>query len=199
MTSALQSLILHFTQYLPLNAQEKEELSKRTIIKKIKRGKYILEEGDVCRHYNFVAEGCFKMYSADSKGAEHNIQFAAENDWITDIGSFHSEKPSRLFIEAIEPSTIVQIGKKDLLFFYVNYPKFDRNFRVIIENKFIELQNRVLQNISSTAKERYVCFLKQYPELFNRIPNKQIASYLGITPEFLSNIRRDLSTQNHRS
>ncbi len=164
-------------------------------MKEIRRGKYILEEGAICRHYNFVVNGCFKMFSIDGKGAEHTIQFAVENDWITDIASFHSEKPSSLFIEAIEPSTIVQIEKKELLYFYVNYPKFDRNFRVIIENKFIQLQNRVLQNISASAKERYLSFLDAYPLLANRIPNKQIASYLGITPEFLSSIRRELSTK----
>ena len=130
------------------------------------------------------------MYRVDDKGAEHNIQFAAENDWIADIGSFHSGKPSRLYIEAIEPSVILQIDATNLIFLYHNHPKFDRIFRVIAENNFIELQNRVLQNISSTGDERYQAFLEQYPNLANRLPNTQIASYIGITPEFLSKIRR---------
>ena len=151
----------------------------------------ILQEGVICRHYSFVVEGCMKMYGVDNKGVEHNIQFAAEKDWIADIGSFHSDKPSKLFIEAIEPSVILQIEKPDLYFLYRSISKLDRIFKVIIENKFVELQNRVLQNISSTAQERYQAFLEQYPQLALRIPNTQIASYLGITPEFLSKIRSE--------
>jgi CRP-like cAMP-binding protein len=149
----------------------------------------------VSRHYTFVVEGCFRMYGVDDKGTEYNIRFAAENDWTADIGSFHSEKPSKLFIEAIEPSIILQIEKQDLLFLYENVSKFNRTFRVITEEKFIELQNRLLQTISSTAQERYLSFLEQYPTLALRLPNTQIASYLGITPEFLSKIRKDLSVK----
>ncbi len=154
----------------------------------------ILQEGFVCRHYTFVLKGCFKMYGVDEKGSEHNINFAAENDWIADLGSFYSEKNSKLFIEAIEQSTILQIEKQDLIFLFLNAPKFNRIFKVIVEEKFIELQNRLLQNFSSNAQLRYVGFLEQYPKLALRLPNTQIASYLGITPEFLSKIRGEKST-----
>ena len=133
------------------------------------------------------------MYAVDDRGIEHNIQFAAEDDWIADIGSFHSKKPSRLFIEALEPSEIIQIEQQDLYLLYLNVPKLDRIFKVMVENKYVELQNRVLQNISFTAQQRYLNFLEQYPTLSLRIPNTQIASYLGITPEFLSKIRKELS------
>jgi CRP-like cAMP-binding protein len=135
------------------------------------------------------------MYSVDEKGVEHNIQFAAENDWISDIGSFYSDKPSKLYIEALEPSVILQIEKLDLYFLYISVPKLSRIFKVIVENKYIELQNRVLQNISSTAQQRYLSFLEQYPDLSKRLPNTQIASYLGITPEFLSKIRKEISSK----
>ena len=189
----IQPILTYFEHYLPLDADEISLLEGRVSERKIKRRQFILQEGDVCKHYSFVVEGCFKMYGVGKKGSEHNIQFSAENEWIADIGSFHSEKPSKLFIEAIEPSVILQIKKEDLLFLYVNLPKFDRNFRVIIEDKFIELQSHVLQNISSTAEERYLAFLEKYPKLARRLPNTQIASYLGITPEFLSKVRKDLS------
>jgi CRP-like cAMP-binding protein len=192
---SIVKLIKHFEDYVGLDEKEKEELNQRVVERKIKRRQFILQENDVCKHYFFVVDGCFKMYGVDKLGKEHNLQFAAENDWIADLGSFYSEKPSRLYIEALEPSTLIQLEKKDLLHLYVNYPKFDRNFRVIIENKFIELQNRVLQNISSTAEERYLAFLEQYPKLSNRLPSTQIASYLGVTPEFLSKIRKDISTR----
>lgn len=189
----IQPILTYFEHYLPLDADEISLLEGRISERKIKRRQFILQEGDVCKHYSFVVEGCFKMFGVGKKGTEHNIQFSAENEWIADIGSFHSEKPSKLFIEAIEPSVILQIKKQDLLFLYVNLPKFDRNFRVIIEDKFIELQNHVLQNISSTAEERYLAFVDKYPKLALRLPNTQIASYLGITPEFLSKVRKDLS------
>ncbi|MCE7042606.1 Crp/Fnr family transcriptional regulator [Dyadobacter sp. CY312] len=138
------------------------------------------------------------MYTVDKNRNEHNIQFAAENDRtaarrIFDLSSFYSEKPSLFYIEALEPSLILQIEHKDLLDLFTHHHKFDRNFRIIIEQKFIELQNRLLGNISSTAEERYLAFLEQYPELSNRIANTQIASYLGITPEFLRKIRKDIT------
>ena len=186
-----QPLIEHFKKYIPLNSDEKSLLEKRVTQRRVKRKQKILQEGLVCKFYSFVVEGCMRMYSIDNKGVEHNIQFAAENDWIADIGSFHSDKPSKLFIEAIEPSLLLQIEKQDLYFLYRSVPKLDRIFKVIIENKFIELQTRVLQNISSTAQERYQSFLEQYPQLALRLPNTQIASYLGITPEFLSKMRSD--------
>jgi CRP-like cAMP-binding protein len=187
-------LIEHFKNYLPLNEEEIKLLEPRVSQRKLKRRQMILQEGLVCRYYTFVVEGCLKMYGVDNKGVEHNLQFAAENEWIADLGSFHSDKPSKLFIEAIEPSLILQIEKQDLYFLYRSIPKLDRIFKVIIENKFIELQNRVLQNISSTAQERYQSFLELYPKLALRLPNTQIASYLGITPEFLSKIRSERKT-----
>ena len=189
----MESIVSHFNKYLPLNSEEKEALTSRLIERKIKRKQYILQEGDVCKYFTYVREGCFKMYGVDDSGTAHNLVFTAEDDWIADIESLHKEKPSKLFIEALEPSTIFQISKGDLWYLYTNYPKFDRNFRVIIENKYIELQNRLLQTFSVTANERYESFLEQYPNLTTRLPNTQIASYLGITPEFLSKIRSSKS------
>ncbi len=188
-------IIDHFSNYLPLNEGEIEALTSRLKERKIRRRQFILNEGDVCKHYTFVVEGCFKMYKVDDKGQEHNLQFAIENSWISDIGSFHAEEPSELYIEALEKSIILQIAKPDLLYLYGNHSKFDRNFRVIIENSFINLQKRVLQNISVSAEERYLDFLQNYPDLFNRISNVQIASYIGVTPEFLSKIRKTLVTK----
>lgn len=188
-----ETLINYFKNYFSLTQTEREALSISFTERKVKRRGFILQQGEVCRHFSFVISGCFRMYAVDPAGKEHNIQFAAENDWIADLGSFYAEKPSPVYIEAIESSEILQINHADLLNLYINYHKFDRNFRIIIEQKYIELQNRVLQNISATAPERYQYFLEQHPKLANRLPSTQIASYLGITPEFLSKIRKDLS------
>nr|WP_294942747.1 Crp/Fnr family transcriptional regulator [uncultured Mucilaginibacter sp.] len=186
----IQTLIAYFKDYFPLDAGEENELAAHFTERSIKRRQFILQQGEVCRHFTFVVSGCLKMYAVDKNGKEHNIQFAAENDWITDLSSFYSEKPSQLYIEAVEATTVLQIKHGDLLYLYVNYHKIDHNFRVIIEQKYIGLQNRVLQTISSSAEERYEYFLQQYPNLANRLPNTQIASFLGLTPEFLSTVRK---------
>ena len=133
------------------------------------------------------------MFITDGKGKQHNLQFAVENQWISDHGSFYAYEQSQLSIEALEPVTLIQIERDDLFFFYGHSPLFDRNFRIIAENAFIDQQKRILQNISATAEERYLYFLGRYPELVNRISNVQIASFLGITPEFLSMIKKKIS------
>lgn len=189
----LTPLIDHLNSFLSLTVEETSELQKRVSQKTVKRRQFILSSGEVCKHYNFIVEGCFKMYKVDDTAKEHNLHFAVENQWITDIGSFHSEQPSQLYIEAIEPSIVLQISKGDLIYFYEHNIKFNRIFRVMVEDEFVRLQNRLLQTISTTAEQRYLEFIEQYPDLFNRISNVQVASYLGITPEFLSNIRKKLS------
>lgn len=189
----ITALIDYFNKFLPLTEEEKSYIGKTFIERSIKRRQYILQEGDVCKYNTFVVEGCFRMFAVDEKGKEHNLQFAIENWWIGDIGSFHSEQPSKLYIEALENSLILQIKKEDQLQLFIDYPKFNRIFRVFTENALVSAQSRILQNISSTAEERYLEFFSSYPYFFNRISNVQIASYLGVTPEFLSTIRKKIS------
>jgi CRP-like cAMP-binding protein len=187
------ALIEYFNRILPLDEMEiacvKEVFNER----RVKKRQFILQQGEICKQNTYVLEGCFRMYLVDSNGKEHNLQFAIENWWIGDIGSFHSKIPSKLNIEAIENSIILQIKKEDQLKLFTNYPKFNQIFRVLAENAMVGLQRRVLQNISSTAEERYIDFLERHPNLFNRISNVQIASYLGVTPEFLSTIRKKIT------
>jgi CRP/FNR family transcriptional regulator, anaerobic regulatory protein len=187
--SQVEPLLHYFQQLMPLNNEEKQlviELFKPRLYRK---RQYVLQEGDVCNHFNFIVRGCLRMYKIDDKGNTHILQFAAENWWLSDIGSFHERKPSDLNIDALEDSMVLQISHENLLFLYTHAPKFDRIFRVLIENSFVSLQKRLLQNISSTAEGRYLSFLESYAQLSNRLPQTQIASYLGITPEFLSRLR----------
>ncbi len=186
-------IIEYFSNYWPLDDLAINILNDRTIEKKLKRKEYILEQGLECNHFTFVVKGCLKMYKVDSKGNQHNLQFAVENNWIADYGSFYNQEPSDLNIEALESSHLLQIKKNDVFHLFDHSSLFDRNIRIIIENSFIEQQKRILQTISSTAQERYLYFLKKYPSLSNRISNIQIASYIGVTPEFLSTIRRKAS------
>lgn len=188
-----QLLIEYFNQFLPLSEEEQSIVKEVFTERRIKRRQFILNEGDICKDNTFVVEGCFRMYTVDDKGKEHNLQFAVENWWVGDIGSFHSEKPSKLNIEALENSIVLQCKKVDQLRLFVEYPKFNRIFRVLAENAMVSLQNRILQNISSTAEERYLDFIERYPHFFNRISNVQIASFIGVTPEFLSKIRKEIT------
>lgn len=189
------TLIHHLESVIPLTADEKVLIEQRFLDRFVKRKEKILSAGEVYRVYTFVLKGCFRMYGVDDKGFEHNIQFAAENDWIADVSSFYTEKTSQLNIEALEVSEILQIKQEDLFFLFTNIPKLNRIFKIMIEHKYIELQNRVLQNFSSTAEQRYLDFLEQYSHLSNRLPNTQIASYLGITPEFLSKVRKNIQVK----
>ncbi len=183
----------YFEKYLPLNDKEKSIVEEAFKERSVKRRQFILQKGDICKHHTFVVEGCFRMYMVDEKGKEHNLQFAIENWWITDIGSFYSEEPSQLYIEAIENSIVLQLKKEDQVKFFDDSLKFNQIFRIITENALVSAQRRILQNISSTAEERYLDFSKRYPHFFNRISNVQIASYLGVTPEFLSTIRNKIA------
>lgn len=187
-------LIVYFEDFWSLDDAAAAALSERITYKRVKRRGFLLRPGEICQHFNFVLSGCFKMYKVDQKGNSHNLQFAPENHWIMDHGSFYEGKSSELYIEALEPSEVLQIKNNDLFELYGGFPVFDRNFRIVTENAFIEQQKRVLHTISSTAEERYLYFLKRYPDLSNRISNVQIASYIGVTPEFLSVIRKKLAT-----
>ena len=191
--SSIEPLLNYFDRLILLNKEEKELVTEKFHPRLYRKRQFVLQEGDTCTQFNFVVRGCLRMYKIDEQGAIHILQFATENYWIMDLGSFHGEKPSELNMDAIEDTMVLQINRNDLIALYMQAPKFDRIFRVLIENSFVGLQKRLLQNISSTAEERYQSFLETYPHLVNRLSQTQIASFLGITPEFLSRLRNKLS------
>ena len=193
--SAAAPLIAYFQNMLPLTEEEVELISSKFQPRLYRKRQFILQEGDVCNVFNFVVSGCLRMYKIDESGSTHIIQFAIENWWISDMGSFYSMKPSEMCIEAVEDTTVLQIKHDDLLELYKKTTKLDRLFRILVEKSLIGMQQRLLQNLSSDARVRYETFLKQYSTLSNRIPNTYIASYLGITPEFLSKIRNERVTR----
>ena len=185
----------YFSKHLLLDEMEVEFLETVFTEKKVRRKQYILQQGDVCQFNTFVVEGCFRMFLVDEQGKEHNLQFAIENGWILDMESFYFGQTSRLNIEAIEHSIVYQIKKEDQFKLFTEYPKINHIFRVLCENDLIFSKKRVLQTISSTAEERYIEFLNRFPQRINRISNVQSASYIGVTSEFLSKIRKEISTK----
>jgi CRP-like cAMP-binding protein len=187
--ASLEPLFSYFKLLIPLTKEEKELVTQKFRPRLYRKKQYVLQEGDVCMQMNFVVRGCLRMYKIDDTGSTHILQFAAENNWITDLGSFYSEKPSELTIDALEDTMVLRIGHDDLLDLYTQAAKFHRIFRVLIENSYISLQKRMLLTISSTAEDRYQYFMDTYPHLVNRLSQIQIASFLGITAEFLSRLR----------
>jgi CRP-like cAMP-binding protein len=189
----IDPLLDYFNKLIPLNSEEKKLVTSLFKPRLYRKRQYVLQEGDVCTQFYFVVRGCLRMYKIDEKGSTHVLQFAAENYWINDLGSFHGVKPSALNIDALEDTVVLQISRDDLISLYIQASKFDRIFRVLLENSFIRLQERLLQNISSTSEDRYKSFLELYPHLINRLSQVQIAAFLGITPEFLSRLRNKRS------
>ena len=186
---SIEPLLNYFDRLIPLNKVEKELVKDKFHHRLYRKRQYLLQEGDVCGYFNFVVRGCLRMYKIDDQGNTHILQFAPEDHWVSDIGSFHSLKPSALNVDALEDTVVLQINRDDLISLYRHAPKFDRIFRVLIENSFVRLQQRLLQNISSTAEERYKSFVEIYPHLATRLSQVQIAAFIGISPEFLSRLR----------
>ncbi|WP_217607362.1 Crp/Fnr family transcriptional regulator [Chitinophaga sp. GbtcB8] len=189
----VEPLLLYFNGLIPLKGEEKELVQAKFHHRLYRKRQYILQEGDICTHLNFVVRGCLRLYKIDDRGNTHILQFAAENYWVNDLGSFHGLKPSELNIDALEDTVTLQITRDDLVTLFTQAPKFDRIFRVLMENSYIRLQQRLLQNISSTAEDRYKSFIEIYPHLVNRLSQVQIAAFLGIAPESLSRLRNGLS------
>jgi CRP-like cAMP-binding protein len=189
MHAQIEPLLAYFQNLIPLNIEEKQLVFQLFKPRLYRKKQYILQEGDICNQFNFIMRGCLRMYKVDDNGNIHILQFASENWWLSNIGSFHERKPSELNIDALEDTMVLQISYENLLSLYTQAPKFDRIFRVLIENSFVSLQKRLLQNISSSAEERYLSFTESYSHLANRLPQTQIASFLGITPEFLSRLK----------
>ncbi|UKJ08319.1 Crp/Fnr family transcriptional regulator [Solitalea lacus] len=160
--------------------------------KSIKRKDYLLKQGDICKTENFIIKGCLRTYSINENGVERIVMFGKEDWWVGDLYSFLTATPANFYIDALEDTEILQISKQKLDILYERVPKFERFFRIIIQNAFIAQQNRINQNLSFTAEQRYLDFIKNYPLLEQRIPQKQVAAYLGITPVFLSMLRKKI-------
>ena len=183
----------NIAQHISLSEIEMEAFCNLFQQKEIKKKSFLLKEGEVCKFEGFVTKGLFRVYHIDKNGFEQILYFATENWWIADIESFTNERPSQLFIEALEDSEVLLISKKNKEFAYENLPKIEKLFRVMTQKTHVALQRRMIDNLSKTADERYLDFIEKYPQLYQRLSNLQIAAYLGISHEFLSKIRKKIA------
>lgn len=186
-------IIQNISRHIRLDSTETDFFLSLLQSKNIKKKNFLLREGNICKTENFIVKGCLRTYSIDEEGTEHIVMFGIEDWWVGDLYSFLTNMPSRFFIDALEDTEVLQISKPDLETLYERIPKFERFFRLIIQNAFIAQQNRIHQNLAYTAEQRYLDFVQRYPHFEQRIPQKQVAAYLGITPVFLSMLRRRLA------
>ncbi|MEO5983967.1 MAG: Crp/Fnr family transcriptional regulator [Ferruginibacter sp.] len=182
-------IIKNISKHITLDKKEEDYFISILRFKKLKRKELLLSEGEIATHTNYILKGSFRNYRIEKDGVEHIAYFAIEDWWISDILSFLTASPSRNFVEAVEDSEVLELTKVNLEKLYLEVPKFERFFRILRENAFIGQYERIIQNISLSAEERYINFRTKYPQFEQRFPQKQIASYLGLTPEFLSVIR----------
>jgi CRP-like cAMP-binding protein len=185
------AILEHITKHISLTDEETRFFISQLVCKEIKRKECLLKEGQVCHVISYVQSGALRAYYLGNEGKESTIMFAMADWWVTDMFGFVNRKPAMMYIEAIEDSIVFQLRKEDLEELLSKIPKFERFFRILMQNAYIREQLRVIQNLSMPAEERYERFLEKYPQIATQVTQKQIASYLGITPEFLSNIRRN--------
>lgn len=188
----MSELILsNFAMHIALAPHEQEQALALLQHKTIARRSYLLRQGDTDRGIYFVNKGCLRMFYADREAQEHTICFYPENWWACDIVSFFKEKPAVNAIQALEDSEVYYFTLARLEELFIQIPKFERFFRILTQNGFEMYQRRITSNLSKTAEERYLEFRRQYPGLEKRIAQKHVAGYIGITPAFLSMMRKE--------
>jgi CRP-like cAMP-binding protein len=189
------SILSNIEKHITLERKEIDLFTSLLIRKDLRKKELVLQEGHSCKVINYVHSGVLRAFYRDADSNESIIMFAIHDWWITDMYSFISANPAMLNIDTLEDSVVFQLQKHDLEQLYIQAPKFERFFRIIMQNAYIREQLRVIQNLSMSAEERYNTFLKKYPQFAQRVPLKQIASYLGMTPEFLSVLRKKASRE----
>ncbi|MFZ4057780.1 MAG: Crp/Fnr family transcriptional regulator [Ferruginibacter sp.] len=184
-----QPLILeNFERHIQLTTEEQQHVLSLLTPRKLKKRSFLIQEGEVSKHTAFVTSGVLRGYTIDENGFEHILQFAPPGWWIADMYSLVAQQPGQLYIDALEDSTVLLLSKNDQEQLYVDIPKFERFFRILTENSLVAIRQRLINGLSLTAKQRYELFCKQYPSMINCLPQKQIAAYIGVTPEFLSKL-----------
>ncbi len=192
----MKSFFEYLKRYIQLTEVEEGILASKLKHRTYLKGQYIVQAGDVCRYQTFILAGKARTFCLTDDGNEHIISFGIENWWVGDLKSFITQTPAEADVQCLAKTQVIQISYTHLEELYKEVPKMERLFRLIIQNAYVNSQRRIIRNYSMSAKERYLLFCKEYPEIAQRVPQYMIASYLGITKEFLSNIRSQIVKEN---
>lgn len=182
-------IIENICKNIKLSEEEKEIFIQKLRPLSLKRKQHLVFEHQISKDVAFVISGCLRSYSVDENGFEHILQFAPKDWWITDMYSFISGKKGYLNVVAVKASEVLLLNRKDQLLLFDKIPALERHFRILTENSLVNSRQRIIEAMSLTAKERYKNFCNHYPSLINDIPQKYVAAYIGVTPEFLSKMR----------
>ena len=192
MTKGGQVLIDYINRITRLSPEEEKILLSRVQLRRYLKGQYLVQQGDVCKFSGFVVKGCTKTFYLDEQGQEHVIMFSIEEWWTSDLASFSTQTPSDFNVQCLENTEIIMFPYETHEQLLAEVPILERFFRKIVERALVASQKRIVRNLSMPAKDRYLFFRKQYPKIEQRVPQYLIASYLGITKEFLSKIKSQL-------
>lgn len=188
-----KTLERHFMERVTLTEDELQHIRSLFSVRKLLPRQYLLSEGDICRYEHYVCEGFLRSFYVDENGNEHTLHFAKEDWWITDLGSFLNQEPASRNIVALEPTILLQIDLSRREQLMKDIPKMERFWRMLNEKACVSSDQRILNNISMSGQQRYLALLNKYPDIEQRLPQKHIASFLGMTPVFLSQIRKELA------
>jgi CRP-like cAMP-binding protein len=183
------ALTTHIAKFISLNKSETETLLENLILLSVKKKENLLEAGQICHHQYFISKGCCRNFIINEKGNEQTTQFGIENWWLSDYLSFHNDRPSDFYIQAIENSEVIAIEKKIMETLLAKVPKLERYFRLCLQKSFGASQVRIKYLFTMSAEERYHNMNDRFPEFVQRVPQYMLASYLDFSPEFLSKIR----------
>jgi CRP-like cAMP-binding protein len=188
----MKSILENISKHISLTEEETSLFLSKTETKQFKAKTILLSAGEICKHSYFVNSGLLRSFNINDNIVEHVLSFACEGWWIGDMYSLLSQKPGNLFIEVLEDAEIVLLSRENQEELYTQIPKLERFFRILIENSLVANQERLMDNLSLTAEERFEKFCKKYPTLIQKVPQKQIASFIGVTPEFFSKMKARL-------
>lgn len=185
-------LLEYINKFINLTVEEETILLSKIVHRNYLKDQYITQQGDICKTVNFIISGCTKTFYMDLEGQEHIVMFAIEDWWTSDLGSFITQTPADFNVQCLENTKLIQFTYNNLEELYKEIPKLERLFRKIVERAFVASQKRIIRNFSLTAKERYQIFKNTNPKIDQRVPQYMIASYLGVTKEFLSKIKSQI-------
>ena len=190
MTSNYPGFIAHIRRYVELSEQDVETIESYVYPLELKKREFLVTEGQVCKYNYFVEKGCLRMFYVNEKMTEITVQFALETWWLSDYFSFARQMPSEYSIQAVEKSFVIAIDYSEQDKLFAEVPQLERYFRIMMQRALAASQLRIKLIYQLSKEEMYRHFNASFPAFFQRVPQYMIASYLGITPEYLSELRK---------